>query len=170
MSLYERNLLLLRESGIPFREVEHEPVLDYEAASRIRDRFGLVGKESKSVFLRLKDSRYAMFVTVEGKRADLKLIRDLTGSRPSICSDEELIRETECVPRCACPFGHKASILLILDQEVFGHDRLLFSPGPPERTVEIATADLERLLAVVPNTAIRYDDSRPQTGRLAPAS
>jgi len=160
MSLYERNLSLLKESGITFREVEHEPVLDYEAASRVRDRFGLTGKESKSVFLRLKDGRYGMFVTVEGKRADLKHIRELTGSRASICSDEELIRETGCVPRCACPFGHKPEILLILDNEVFRYDKLLYSPGPPERTVEVATKDIERLLAGLPNTVLRYDDTR----------
>ena len=158
MSLYERNLSLLRESGIGFREVEHEPVLDYDAAARIRKRFGLTGKESKSIFLRLKDGRYGMFVTVEGKRADLKRIGNLTGSRPSICGDEELIRETECVPKCVCPFGHKAEILLILDSEVFRYDKLLYSPGPPERTIEVATSDLERLIAVLPNTILRYDN------------
>ena len=164
MSLYERNLSLLRESGIGFREVEHEPVLDYDAAARIRQRFGLTGKESKSVFLRLKDGRYGMFVTVEGKRADLKRICSLTGSRPSICGDEELIRETECVPKCACPFGHKAEILLILDNEVFLYDKLLFSPGPHERTIEVATGDLERLIAVLPNAILRYDDLQENHG------
>ena len=157
-SLYERNMALLTSSGVPFREVEHEAVLSYETATKIRQRFGLTGVESKSLLLRLKDGRYGMFISVEGKRADLKKVKELLGSKPSLCSDEELIEQTGCVPKCACPFGHKEQIILILDSEVFNYQKFLYSPGVPERTIEINTGDIEKIIARLPNRVVRYNE------------
>lgn len=157
MSLYDRNIALLRQYQVPYREVEHVPVLDYPTAKQVRGQFGLTGIESKSLFLRFKDRRYGMFVSLEGVRADIKRIRDLAGSRPSVATDEELIAETGCVPGCACPFGHKAAILLIIDRAIFQHEKLLYSPGPPERTLEVATRDIARLLPCLPNRVAYYN-------------
>ena len=60
MSLYDRNLALLDDHAIPYREVSHEAVLDYPTAHAVRQRFGLRGVESKSLFLRLRGGGYAM--------------------------------------------------------------------------------------------------------------
>ena len=51
--LYARNMALLAQAAVPYREVVHEPVLDYATAATVRERFGLTGVESKSVLLRL---------------------------------------------------------------------------------------------------------------------
>jgi Ala-tRNA(Pro) deacylase len=56
-NLYRQNIALLRSAGIEYREFEHEPVLSYEKAAQIRQRFNLSGVESKSLFLKLKDDR-----------------------------------------------------------------------------------------------------------------
>jgi Ala-tRNA(Pro) deacylase len=130
-TLYQNNLKLLKESGIIYREVVHEPVLSYEQAKAVRQRFNLSGVESKSLFLKLKDGRYAMFISVEGKRADLKRIRELLGSKPSICSDEELSTKTACIPQCACPFGHSSEIILIVDKAIFKPPTLHLLPWTP---------------------------------------
>jgi len=155
-TLYDRNIALLKSSGVTYREVEHEVVLSYETAARVRQRFGLTGVESKSLLLRLKDGRYCMFVSVEGKRADFNKIKDLVGSKPSLCTDEELVEQTGCVPKCACPFGHEERIILIIDSAIFNYAKFLYSPGIPERTVEIATADLEKIITGLPNPVVRY--------------
>ncbi|WP_040640576.1 YbaK/EbsC family protein [Zestomonas thermotolerans] len=156
MSLYERNLALLERHAIPYRQVEHEPVLDYPTAHAVRERFGLRGAESKSLFLRLRDGRYAMLVTLENARADWAQLKALLGARPSIASDAELIARTGCVPQCACPFGHAAEIALVLDEALFAHSHLLYSPGPPTLTLEVATADLRRLVEHLANPLYRY--------------
>ncbi|MCY1546972.1 Aminoacyl-tRNA editing domain protein [compost metagenome] len=131
-------------------------MLDYPTAHAVRQRFGLRGVESKSLFLRLKDGTYAMLVTLEGARADWPRLKALLGTRPSVASDEELVRLTGCVPQCACPLGHAEEIVLLVDEAIFQHDYLIYSPGPPERTLEVATADLARLLPQLPNRVLHY--------------
>lgn len=156
MSLHARNLALLDEHAIRYREVSHEPVLDYPTAHAVRERFGLRGVESKSLFLRLKGGGYAMLVTLEGARADWAQLKALLGARPSIASDEELVELTGCVPQCACPLGHAEEIGLVFDEAIFRHEFLIYSPGPPEYTLEVATADLARLLPKLPNRVLHY--------------
>ena len=68
--LCQRNLDLLQRLDIVHRLVEHEPVLDYPTARAVRQRFGLRGVESKSLFLRTGAQRYAMLISLEGARAD----------------------------------------------------------------------------------------------------
>ncbi|VXC07778.1 YbaK/EbsC family protein [Pseudomonas sp. 8O] len=154
--LCQRNLELLQRLDIAHRLVEHEPVLDYPTAHAVRQRFGLRGVESKSLFLRLGPQRYAMLISVEGARADWARLKALLGSRPRIASDEELIERTGCVPMCACPFGHDASITLLIDRAVLACDFLLYSPGPPELTLEVPGNELPRLLAALPNAQLEY--------------
>lgn len=154
--LCQRNFDLLQRLGIAHRLVEHEPVLDYPSAHAVRQRFGLRGVESKSLVLRSGAQRYAMLITLEGARADWAKLKALLGSRPRIASDEELTEHTGCVPMCACPFGHDASITLLIDRAVLACDFLLYSPGPPELTLEVPGDELQRLLAALPNTLLEY--------------
>jgi Ala-tRNA(Pro) deacylase len=154
--LCQRNLELLQRLDIVHRLVEHEPVLDYPTAHAVRQRFGLRGMESKSLFLRIGPQRYTMMISVEGARADWARLKTLLGSRPRIASDEELIERTGCVPMCACPFGHDASITLLIDRAVLACDFLLYSPGPPELTLEVPGNELPRLLAALPNAQLEY--------------
>lgn len=154
--LCQRNLDLLRQQAIDHRLVEHEPVLDYTAAHAVRQRFGLRGQESKSLFLRIGTQRYAMLITLEGTRADWPYLKALLGQRPRIASDEELARHTGCVPMCACPFGHDPAITLVIDRAVLACDYLLYSPGSPQLTLEVAGRDLPRLLVAQPNAQLEY--------------
>lgn len=154
--LCQRNLDLLQSLDIAHRLVEHEPVLDYPTAHAVRQRFDLRGVESKSLFLRIGEQRYAMLVSVEGARADWARLKQLLGSRPRIASDEELTELTGCVPMCACPFGHDARISLLIDRAVLACNFLLYSPGPPQLTLEVAGAHLPRLLAALPNPQLEY--------------
>ena len=158
-TLYHNNLALLKEASIKYTEYAHEPVLTYAKAAEIRARFDLKGIESKSLFLQLKDKRYCMFVSVEGNRLDTKKIKSELGSKPRICSDEELTRITGCVPKCAVPFGHPAQVTLIIDQDIFEHEQYLYSPGPPGKTMLIQTADIPQLLEIVPNQIVFYSST-----------
>ncbi|MDP3367287.1 MAG: YbaK/EbsC family protein [Pseudomonas sp.] len=154
--LCQRNLDLLQRLNIDHRLVEHEPVLDYPTAHAVRQRFGLRGVESKSLFLRTGAQRYVMLISLEGARADWARLKALLGSRPRIASDEELIEHTGCVPMCACPFGHDPSITLLIDRKVLDCDFLLYSPGPPEQTLEVPGSELPRLLKTQPNAQLEY--------------
>ena len=61
-----------------------------------------------------------------------------------------------CVPMCACPFGHDAGITLLIDRAVLACDFLLYSPGPPELTLEVPGSELPRLLKAQPNAQLEY--------------
>lgn len=162
--LYQNNLALLHKAGIQYSQYEHEPVLTYVKAAEIRTRFNLKGIESKSLFLQLKDGRHCMFVSIEGKRLDLKRIKNIMGSKPRICSDEELTEITGCVPKCAVPFGHPPHVILIVDQEIYEHEMYIYSPGPPEKTITIRTDEINKILENSPNKIIHYTSSIPPTG------
>jgi Ala-tRNA(Pro) deacylase len=163
--LYRNNISILHKAGVRYSQYDHEPVLTYEKAAEIRARFNLKGVESKSLFLKLQDSRYCMFVSIEGERIDGKEIKLITGSKPRICSDDELTKITGCVPGCAVPFGHAPEVILIIDRKIFKHERYIFSPGPPEKTIEISTRDIEKILDNSPNKIIHYPFSKPATGK-----
>jgi len=150
---------LLDRAGVSYREVEHEPVYDYETAARVRERFGLEGVESKSLFLKTRDGRSVVFVTVQGKRLDAKAMKRLLGSPVSIGSDEELTAKTGCEPGCAVPFGLDPSIVLVIDEEIFRHASFIFSPGPPSRTMVIETSAIAAILAAGENEVVRYSDA-----------
>lgn len=167
-TLYQANLALLARAGIAFDEYLHEPVFSYATAEQVRTRFGLSGRESKSLFLRLKDGRYCLFLTLQGRRLDAGRLKALLGSRPALCSDAELTAQTGCLPQCACPFGHAAEIILVVDRAVLEGGSLLYSPGPPDRSIEIAAADLPALLACCSNPLLFYDGQPPPLGTCPP--
>lgn len=155
-TLYAENVRLLKAAGIDFVEYIHEPVLSYRKAAEIRERFSLQGVESKSLFLKLKDGRYAMFVSTEGTRFDSASLTNLLGSKPRLCQDEELSSKTGCVPMAACPFGYPQDIIIVVDGKIFQHERFIYSPGPPEKTIEISTEDVRLILDYVQNQVIFY--------------
>lgn len=152
--LYTRNISLLQKAGVEYKEFEHEPVLDYETAASIRKRFGLAGSESKNLFLRAKNKGYCMLITLEGKRADLNEVKKAIGTKISIASPDELSEKTGCLPQCAVPFGHDREIILVVDREVLDQQSLIYSPGPPERTIELPGEAIERVLAIVENPVV----------------
>ena len=71
-------LTKLKELQLDCKICEHEPVLDYEMAQKVDERFGLTGVESKSLFIKTKSGKYYVFLTVQGERLDSKaMIRKL---------------------------------------------------------------------------------------------
>lgn len=146
-SLYQRNMALLAKAGVAYQEYQHEPVLTYQQAQQVRERFAISGSESKSLFLRLKNGRYCMFVTLEGRRYQRGALQAVVGGRFSLASDEELTQHTSCQPLAACPFGHVEPVQLVVDDAVFQAERFIYSPGPASHTLVVEGKDIPQLLA-----------------------
>ena len=153
--LYENNIKLLKSLNVQFKECTSEPVLSYETAEKVRKEFGLTGTESKSLFLKAKDGKYYMFVSVEGKRADFDKIKDRLGIKVSVASQEELKSQTGCEPYCAIPFGYPEEITILIDPEIYNHQKFIFSPGPTEKTIEIEVKDIDTIFNAITNNKIR---------------
>lgn len=163
-ALRERVHALLHRAAVSFQEYQHEPVFDYETAAAIRARFGLTGTESKSLFLRGKNGVFAMYITLEGRRADLKAAARVLDTKLSVATDEELTAQTGCLPKCACPFGHPAPITMIIDPEILKVDKFIFCPGPPERTIEISGSHLPAVLQACREQVRYLPESSPSEG------
>jgi len=142
---------LLENCKINYDIYHHEPVLDYDKAAEIRQRFGFTGTESKSLFLKGKSGTYYVFVTKEGEKLDSKAVKNLVEEKVSICSSEEMTSVIGCTPGCVAPFGYVTDISLVIDKSVFQEEKLIFSPGVPETTMVIKGDDFKRLLENVEN-------------------
>lgn len=154
--MYEEVISLLHKTNTIYEKFEHEPIFDYEADRLMRERLGLEGMPSKSLFLKGKDGSYYVFFTLEGARLDTKKLKELTGKRLSLISPDELRGVTGCAPGCVAPFGYTKDVNIIVDNAVYMYEKLLISPGVPQFTITLSTAELRKVLSTCENTVLEY--------------
>jgi len=154
--MYEEVISLLHKTNVSYEKFEHEPVLDYETDRVVRERLGLQGAPSKSLFLKSKSGSYYVFFTLEGTRLERNEMKEITGQRLSICSPDELREQTGCIPGCVAPFGYSQNVTIIVDSSVYAYDKILITPGVPEFTIELSTEELKKILSICQNTVLEY--------------
>lgn len=140
---------VLEDNNIKYELYEHEPIFSYEVAEIVSKRLGFTGTESKSLFLKGKSDKYYVYLTIQGEKVDFKEVKNLIGEKISICSSEEMTQVIKCYPGCVSPFGHSKDIALIIDSKVFEQEKIIFSPGLPNKTVIIFSKDLRDVLNIV---------------------
>ncbi|HHF3196793.1 YbaK/EbsC family protein [Vibrio sp. CCB-PB317] len=144
--IYDINRERLNALSIPFREWQHEATLDFDTDIRVASELGWTGTHTKSLFLKLKGQGYAIYLTEKDSRLDAKQIKAVTGKRPSICDDGEMVEVLGCLPGAVCPIGLPEYVTLIVDTTLYQHEELLYTPGLPEFTFGFAGKHLKRLL------------------------
>ncbi|MEY8350730.1 YbaK/EbsC family protein [Bacillus cereus] len=154
--MYEEVISLLHKTNASYEKFEHEPVLDYETDRVVRERLGLHGVPSKSLFLKSKSGSYYVFFTLEGTRLERNEMREITGEHLSICSPNELREQTGCIPGCVAPFGYSHDVTIIVDRSIYTYDKILITPGVPEFTIELSTEELKKILSTCQNTVLEY--------------
>lgn len=153
-TIYQSNLALFRQTGIAYQAWEHEPVLDYETDARLSDELGWTAAPTKSLFMKMKGGGHSLLLTHKDSRLDSKLVKQALGKRVSVCTHDEMAAAIGCVPGAVCPFGLPEEITLLVDPVLYQHPELMYTPGKPEFTFAFASADLDTLLAALPNTVI----------------
>ncbi|MGF9965309.1 YbaK/EbsC family protein [Bacillus rhizoplanae] len=154
--MYEEVISLLHETNALYEKFEHEPVLDYETDRIVRERLGLEGAPSKSLFMKTKSGAYYVFFTLEGTRLDMKQLKDMIGTHVSLCSPDELREKTGCIPGCVAPFGYPEDITIIVDSSIYEYEKILILPGVPEFTISLSTEELRKILSTCGNTVLEY--------------
>ncbi|WP_263081787.1 YbaK/EbsC family protein [Endozoicomonas sp. Mp262] len=144
-TIFQNVIQLFNQAQVNYQSWDHEPILDFEADARVAKTLNWTAAPTKSLFLRLRDGRHAIFMTHRDQRMDSKKVKTLLGSRPSVCSDEEMIEVLGCVPGAVCPFGLPDSVSLVIDRELMNYQELMFTPGYPEKTFAYAAEALPRL-------------------------
>lgn len=153
----EESVKLLDRLGIPYDYYEHEPILNYETARRVDERYHLTGQESKNLFMKTKSGKYYVLVTIEGVRMDSKFMKGLLGEKVYVATPEELLEQTGYVAGCAASFPYRGDIGYLVDNRIFGFEKLICSAGVPTASFELRAEDLKKVYASVENE-VRYID------------
>jgi len=135
---------LLRESGVPFREVHHEPTRTSEESARARGESIEIG--GKALLMKVGEE-HAVFVVSAARKVDSGAIRRALGVRRlRFASGDELMELTSLVPGSVPPFGEPIlPFALYADASVFLNDRIAFNAGSLTDSVIMSVADWERL-------------------------
>ena len=145
--------------GISYDTYEHPAVFTSEDADR--HWTGIGGTPVKNLFLRNKkgDREYLVILGIE-KRADLKeLVKIIGDDRFSFGSAERLMHTLGLTPGSVSPFGllseNSRKVLVVVDADLRGAERLIFHPNINTASVTISFSDLEKFLASRANP-VRY--------------
>jgi Ala-tRNA(Pro) deacylase len=143
---------LIAELGIPIAEVTHPPVFTVEDVGQTPH--GLPGEDTKNLFL--KDAKGQLFlVTIRSdRRADLKTLPALIGSkRLSFASADTLRDALGVTPGSVTPLAlvndARHQVRFALDRALAEGEHIACHPLVNTATVSLRTADLLRLLRAV---------------------
>ena len=119
---------LLRDSGVPFRELHHEPTRTSEDSARVRGEDIRVG--GKALLMKV-GKEFRLFVLSAALRVDSQSIRTHFGTRKSrFATFDELGDLTGLVPGSVPPFGRPILPFdLYVDTSIAANDRIAFNAG-----------------------------------------
>ncbi|MDA9129126.1 DNA-binding protein [Candidatus Gracilibacteria bacterium] len=145
MNVYENIVTMLDTYNIDYKLFEHGEIISYEDAERERLNHKWEGVESKNVFMTNKKGDYFLYVTTQGTKVDFKQMKEITGEKLSLASNQDVENIIHCVPGCVSPFGFDVEITTIVDRSVFSFENYLFSPGVTTKTIQLSPKDLEQV-------------------------
>lgn len=143
--------------GIAHATVRHAPVFTVEEAKAHRG--AIAGAHTKNLFLKDKQDRLFLGVTLEDAAVDLKALSPLIGAgRLSFASADLLRRHLGVEPGSVTPFAlindRELAVTSVLDQEMLLRPTLNFHPLANDATTTISSADLERFVAACGHRAL----------------
>jgi Ala-tRNA(Pro) deacylase len=145
--------------GIDFARFTHPPVFTVEEAERYWE--GIPAAHCKNLFLRnVKGTRHYLVVLAHSKKADLRAIAARLGDdKLSFASADRLLRFLHLTPGAVSPFGliHDSArdVIVVLDADLAGTERIGFHPNVNTATITMLTADFLRFLAARGNVVKR---------------
>lgn len=150
----------LREHFIYFELYNHNPIYTNEAAVTMKKEKGFTGTETKALFLKGKSGQYYSFVTFTTKNTDFKRLKHVAGEKVALVKSAEMEEVTGQKAGAVSPLGYEASIPMIVDEELFQQEKLVFAPARPDQTMVILAADLEKIVALLGNELLVYRENQ----------
>ncbi|MCZ7584403.1 MAG: hypothetical protein M5R36_14265 [Deltaproteobacteria bacterium] len=156
----ERVRGFLREKGIEFREVHHEPTRTSEESAEARGEELRVG--GKALLVKVDDI-FAVFVLSAARKFDSGAVRRLLGARRSrFATPDELLDMTGLVPGSLPPFGTPLfSFKLYIDESIAENERIAFNAGSLTDSIIMSTQDYLRAAG---GTLARFSKSENDSG------
>lgn len=151
--MYQKVVDKLKELGIPFQIVEHEPALTTEQADSFIE--GIEGVRTKTMFLTNKKKRnFYLVIMDDAKRLDMDVFKDIVEEKQiKMASAETLNDKMMLPPGVVSPFGllnnENKDIQVYVDQEIVSEERMSFHPNTNEKTIFVKTEDLFTFLKAI---------------------
>ena len=154
MTIAEQVYQQLKEIGIPFESVRHEPVHTIEDCAAVDEKLGCL--TAKNYFLTTKNQKnfYLCIVRPEARFRTADISKQVGSSRLSFANDEKLfeimqVRSGAVSPMCLL-FEQAKDVKLIVDRELLNAEKIAFHPCDNSQTLAMAGKDFfERFLPAV---------------------
>lgn len=136
--------------GIAHHTVEHEAAYTVDQAQHLRGE--LEGAHIKNLFLRDKKKNIWLVTVLEERDVDLKALRGVLGAKGNLSfgSPELLMECLGVIPGSVTPLGvvndREGRVSVVLDKGILDHDQANVHPLRNDRTTQIASPDLLKLL------------------------
>lgn len=151
--MYQKVVDKLKELGITYQIVEHEPALTTEQADSFIE--GIEGVRTKTMFLTNKKKRnFYLVIMDDAKRLDMDVFKDIVEEKQiKMASAETLNDKMMLPPGVVSPFGllnnEDKDIQVYVDQEIVSEERMSFHPNTNEKTIFVKTEDLFTFLKAI---------------------
>ncbi|MFW5874873.1 MAG: aminoacyl-tRNA deacylase [bacterium] len=142
MSLEERIVRMLEDSGIEYQCIGHEPV--YTNPAMAEALAVAEGQTVKSLVLTTKEGEMIVLVLPGDRKADWKRAAAAAGTKKvSFAKPEAVLETVGCGVGCVPPFGH--GLAVYMERELAEKDKLYFNPGVHHKSFAISGMDLEAM-------------------------
>lgn len=148
----------LRSHSIYFELYNHNPIFTNEDAVIMKAEKGFTGTETKALFLKGKSKQYYSFVTFTTKRTDFKKLKQVVGEKVAVVKQEEMETITGQKAGAVTPLGYENTIPIIVDEELFRQEKLVFAPARPDQTMVILAKDLKKIIDLLGNELFSYNE------------
>ncbi|MFG2662252.1 YbaK/EbsC family protein [Streptomyces sp. NPDC048425] len=149
MTVHERLLSLLHESGVPFRVIEHPAAGGSDEVARLRGTAPSQG--AKAMVCRVSGTPsgpgHLLAVLPGDRRVDFRKVAAAAGARKArFASPEEAQAVTGCTMGAVPPVTFSSSLLLLVDAGLLpGHDEIAFNAGRLDQSIIVASRDYTRI-------------------------
>jgi Ala-tRNA(Pro) deacylase len=138
-SVFERVEILLKQQGIAFQVLRHEPVYTSEEAARVRGT--PLASGAKALICKGGDA-FVMFVVPADRKLDSHAVRRAKGWRKlRFATREEVMEMTGLAPGSIPPFGSLFSLLTLCDERLADNEVINFNAGDHSISVSMRYAD-----------------------------
>jgi Ala-tRNA(Pro) deacylase len=129
----------LKEHGIAFRVLRHEPVYSSEEAARIRGT--PLASGAKALICKGED-RFVMFVVPADRKLDSHAVRRAKGWRKlRFATREEVLELTGLAPGSIPPFGSLFGLPTLCDERLGDNEVINFNAGDHSISVSMRYSD-----------------------------
>jgi Ala-tRNA(Pro) deacylase len=145
LSVHDRLVRHLTESGVGFRQLHHEPTPTSADSARVRGE--PIGSGAKALLLKT-DDRFRLFVLPGDRRLDSASVkRQLGAGRLRFASREELLAQTGLQPGAVPPFGEPVLPFELIADASIGqtYPTVAFNAGSVTDSIIMAAADWDRV-------------------------